>query len=71
MDNERLTFELGEKPLLKIYVNNEISFVCGEVKGSVTLYRPDINCAITIEHMSDEEWEEINMEDDDEKKESN
>lgn len=69
MNDEELTFELGEKPIVKIFVNNEFAFCCGEVKGDITIFRPDANCKITVSHMSDEEWDEINAFD--EEKESN
>lgn len=64
-EDEELEVELGEKPIIKIYVNGELAFVCGQVKGEIEIFRPDENCAIRVRYLSDEEWEEINCEDED------
>ena len=63
MNDEELKLELGHDVVVKIFVNNEFAFACGEVKGDVTIFRPESNCKITVSYMSDEEWDEINQED--------
>lgn len=68
MDDKQLKEELGQEPIVKIYVNKEFAFACGEVKGDITIFRPDVNCKITVSYMSDEEWEEINESDEDAEK---